>query len=151
MNNPYGIKYQDEVGIARAKELNPKVIYPLKLYEQTLKQEVFRLAKVDPGFVIKALVVKFGATVVKTLRQTQHFSRLLILLAALGVLIMPQLITWRLLFSFASIIGFGALSGVLVYPSTTYFIASFAALILMFTHLAGETLRNLYDDKKVQR
>jgi ABC-type multidrug transport system fused ATPase/permease subunit len=60
LNNHYKIEYNDNCGFARAKLLQPNVIYLSNEYENLLKNEVINLLKTDPWFIAKTILSKFG-------------------------------------------------------------------------------------------
>jgi hypothetical protein len=60
LDNNEGIMWADDCGADRARAINPKAIYPSELYEQTIKNEIFRLCKEKRYFVVTTIFAKLG-------------------------------------------------------------------------------------------
>jgi len=60
LNNNYGIKYDDDFAYARARMLNPSILIHSNEYEELMRDEVFKLIKNDPWFVVKTITSKMG-------------------------------------------------------------------------------------------
>jgi hypothetical protein len=61
LTNPYVSAYQDEVAIARVREVNPETAYLSREYQNILRQDVLDLVREHPGFVLRTLSAKAGA------------------------------------------------------------------------------------------
>lgn len=58
--NRYGIEWSDTVAADLVKRKNPDAAYLSPEYERTLRDEYFRIAREDPGLVVRNLVTKLG-------------------------------------------------------------------------------------------
>lgn len=58
--NPYGIEWNDSVAADFVKRQNPEAAYLSPEYERTLRDEYFRIARTDPGFIRDNLLTKTG-------------------------------------------------------------------------------------------
>jgi hypothetical protein len=60
IKNPENIQYDDNYAAAKAQLINPGVINNSPEYEETLKQEIIRLIKHHPVFIIFTIFAKIG-------------------------------------------------------------------------------------------
>jgi hypothetical protein len=123
--NPYVPAYQDEVGFAAARAVDPSVVVYSTEYESILREKFFRIARDHPLFFAENLAVK--ATVV-----------LLIILACANVGLLaawkyPS--EWPVQAAFWLAMGFNSLFGILVVPKLNYLlgVVSFAVLYGIFS------------------
>jgi hypothetical protein len=119
--NKYGIELNDMAGLNRAREIDPNVVYRSEHYSEVLKGEVLRIAKEDPGFIAKLILLKTAKMLLR-----------LIMFANIGLIAMvlrPKPLNIELGFWLA--IGFGALFGILTIPWAGY-ILSFIAMCVMY-------------------
>jgi len=63
LNNPYGLKYKDEVAVAAAERAHPGVIYGTKAYENTVRGLFLSFVKHHPGFVIRSYLEKASVSI----------------------------------------------------------------------------------------
>ncbi len=60
ITNDYGLYYSDSCSVYKVKEVAPEVLYLSDEYEDTLRDEIVRLCKTHPQFIIKMLFAKGG-------------------------------------------------------------------------------------------
>ena len=111
----------EDAAITRAQALKPGVGYMTPEYQQTLREEIVRIARADPAFVARTLLAKCWV-LFRLLFYYANFG----LLAAL---VRPK--GWATESAFGSALAFGALSGVLVLPSVKYTLG-FIALAALY-------------------
>lgn len=114
-------EYRDEVAVAKVNEIAPGTPYLSPKYEAILKAEVFRIARQEPGFVIRQVLAKIPPTVKWPL-----------IFGNIGLLLFfwsrPPVRLWA---GFTAGLAFESLFGVLVIPSAAYLVglASFSAVV----------------------
>lgn len=121
LNNNENIIWNDSCAANRALEINPKAKYPSALYEQTIRDEVFRLCKENRYFVATTVFAKLGIIL--------YFF--LIYFGFIGVVCSyyyPR--SWYLEFAFWAALAMSALPGVLTLPVTPYLIGFITVTIL---------------------
>lgn len=72
-DNPYGIYYKDECGIAKAKSINPVAEYHSEEYFQILKEEYFKILKNDPQWVLKGYIKKVILCIISSIKCFLYF------------------------------------------------------------------------------
>ncbi len=108
--NPYGIEYRDQVAYDKVKEVDPTVVHFSARYEEIMRDQVFLLARKDPGFILKNLFVKFMRVCYYALK----FGNLgWIALFYWGI-------PWRTALPFLAMALFTALPSLLVMPGIPY-------------------------------
>jgi len=131
LNNNHGIKYEDGVAQARARERSPNVVFGSREYERILRHEVFALAKEDPRLVGQTLFAKFGVL----LFYLASAGGIGFFLAARGA--NPGYLN----LAFVAAIGFSSLSAILIMPSLSYLTGAIALCVLYglvgIEHAAG--------------
>lgn len=114
--NRHGIEYRDEVAIARVRAVAPHAAYLSPEYTRVLRDEVLRLAREEPGFVLRACAAKA--------------AKLLLYLAAfanVGLLLAPRYAPgWRVQLPFAAAVAFSSLQGMIAVPAPHYLLGAFA-------------------------
>lgn len=123
MHNSYGIRYEDSCGEQKVLQCRPGTTYFSKEYEQTLKEEVFRLWQKDPTFVNSTLAAKCGVLVYYLLRAGG--------LGLLAAVFVPAVLTIDLGFLLAA--AFYALPGLLVMPFEWYVLGLLATAAVYTT------------------
>ncbi|MBI4532289.1 MAG: hypothetical protein HY709_12300, partial [Candidatus Latescibacteria bacterium] len=116
LNNTYGIQYLDEVAIEKVRSISPDVVYLSQEYETTLRNEVLRLMKDAPLFVLTNVFAKIGV-----------ISFYLLVFANVGLLtavLHPK--TWSLELAFWIGMAFNALFGILIIPNPPYLLGFIA-------------------------
>jgi hypothetical protein len=56
--NPYGLRYDDNVAFARARQADPTAVFPSKKYESTVRKLYVDFVLDHPGFVVRTYVSK---------------------------------------------------------------------------------------------
>jgi hypothetical protein len=56
--NPYGLRYDDNVAFARARQADPTAVFPSKKYESTVRKLYVDFVFDHPGFVLRTYVSK---------------------------------------------------------------------------------------------
>jgi len=120
VENDYGIEYNDTIAAEKAAELAPDAAYVSPEYERALRGEVFRLASIDPGLILRNLAAKS--------------VRLLFFLALFAnVGIVAGFLARRppgIDAAFAAALAFGALPGLLVTPEPRYVLGFITLAVL---------------------
>lgn len=111
LENKYGITYDDQISILKARTVNPKVVSCSEEYEQILRNQCFLLFKNDPLFVLKTLFFK----IVKLLSTCLQFSNLGLFLALFYI--KPSL---RIVTPFLIAALFYSIPGIVVMPEDNY-------------------------------
>jgi len=121
LNNDYGIKYSDSFAFNKVRSISPKTIYLSQEYETILKGEVIKIVKYDRHFVVYTAFAKIGVA----------FFYLLVCanIGLLASIFYPK--GWSMELAFWLAIGFNALFGILVVPSSAYFLG-FIALATVY-------------------
>ena len=110
LNNDYGIKYKDEVAIEKVRSISPKTTYLSEEYEAILKEQVLKLIKTKPLFVLRTIFAKFGV-----------ISLYLLIFANVGLIaVYFHRKCWPLETAFWGAMIFNSLFGVLVIPDERY-------------------------------
>lgn len=120
LDNVYGIKYQDEIAIAKVNSVSPGTLFLSEEYEEILKNEVIKLIKTDFPFVINTI----GRKVLKVLFFLVVFSNFG-LFAAIKT---PK--GWVVETGFWLALAFSSLFGILVFPSVSYLLGFIAIATL---------------------
>ena len=121
LQNEYGIEWKDECAIKAALAVNPQAEYPYKLYEQTIKNLLFKLCKEKRYFVLTTIFAKLGVV----------FYYFLIYFGWLAVLVswfFPK--PWYIELAFWSAMGVAALPGIMTIPVTAYLIGFITCTVL---------------------
>ncbi len=116
IDNPYGIVSSDSYSVQKAVSINPEVKVYSPEYENILKNEVFRIIKTHPFFVIQTVFAKFGVCLMY-----------LLMFANAGLVLSiyyPK--GYRFELPFAAGIAFNMLFGILSKPEYQYLIGLFA-------------------------
>lgn len=122
LQNDWGIYYRDEVAAAAVKSLAPDAGYHTAKYNETLREEVFRIASSEPFYIVKLLLQKTVAIF--------YFSFQYIFVLAVGL---PALIasTFRkLLLLVTPAIVIGVLPAFLAVPTAGYLYGMIGAILL---------------------
>lgn len=61
LTNPYVSAYEDQVAMARVREVSPETAYLSREYQNILRQDVLDLVRKHPGFALRTLSAKAGA------------------------------------------------------------------------------------------
>jgi hypothetical protein len=139
VSNVHGIRYQDEVAIARVATLAPNTRYLSAEYNSVLRKEVMRLAWEDPSFVGRA----FGAKTLEVLKDVFGNRLHVVLLVALCWWAAPPVARNRWVgVSLLAGAAFAALPGILVNPGERYTNGVFALLLLYLVHLLAQLDRH---------
>ena len=123
LNNNENIIWNDTCAINRALGINSESKYPSVLYEQTIRNEIFRLCKEKRYFVATTIFAKLGVIL--------YFF--LIYFGLFGVLcswFYPKPL--RIELAFWASLGVSALPGILTLPVVAYLIG-FIAITIMYT------------------
>ena len=121
LDNPYGIKYLDEIGRDKAASIDPDVAFCSADYERIIRGEVFRIARAHRGFVLETLFAKAGVLLMY-----------LLLFANIGLLAARRIPAPRWLnAAFFTGMAFSALPGLLVMPDLSY-VLGYAALAVLY-------------------
>jgi hypothetical protein len=64
LQNRFGIEYRDSVASEKVRDLSPNAKYQSKEYNDLLRNEVLKLIKNHPGFVIQTIAAKFGTILI---------------------------------------------------------------------------------------
>jgi hypothetical protein len=100
-------KYQDEVGFAKVKALDPAAVYPSQEYETALRREVFRLARQEPWIIAENLIAKSLALILMiSLFLFPRFNLALPFAVSLVVAVLPGIAVtpnWRYILAGISI------------------------------------------------
>ncbi len=120
LDNDYGIRYQDEIAFAKAKEIAPNVALLDAEYERILREETFALIKKNPLFVIRTLSAKAGVV-----------GFYLLLFMNIGLLCALRYgLNWQLEAALIAGMAFNALPGILAVPYIPYLTGSFAFAVM---------------------
>ncbi len=134
VDNPYGIRYDDSVGDAKVKSIDPSVLYQTPRYQEILRGEVFRLIRTDPGFILRNLFFK-GLKILGYL----------LLFMNLGI---PAFFyarpSWRVTAPFAFLILFGALPGFVAVPAKPYLLGFISAAVVFGIYLIGMAVEKYF-------
>jgi len=121
LQNKYGMEWKDKCSIRAALVVNPQAKYPFKLYEQTVKNLLFKLCKEKRYFVITTIFAKLGVI----------FYFFLIYFGWIGVVVSwlyPK--PWYIELAFWGALGMGALPGIMTIPVTAYLIGFITCTVL---------------------
>ncbi|MFN3344028.1 MAG: hypothetical protein ACK412_00065 [Chloroherpetonaceae bacterium] len=120
LDNDYGIRYQDEIGFKKAKEISPTVFIYGEEYERILRDETLSLIKKNPLFVIRTLSAKAGV-----------IGFYLLLFMNIGLFCALRYgLNWQLEIALLSGMAFNALPGMLAVPYIPYLTGSFAMAVI---------------------
>lgn len=120
LDNDYGIRYQDEIAFAKAKEISPNVALLDAEYERILRDEIFSLAKKNPLFVVRTVSAKAGV-----------IGFYLLLFVNVGLFCALRYgLNWQLELALLSGMAFNALPGILAVPYIPYLTGSFAFAVI---------------------
>ena len=125
LNNSEGITWSDSCAGEAALKINPEAKYPSKLYEQTIRDEIFRLCKEKRYFMATTLFAKLGVI----------FYYFLIYFGWIGLLcsyFYPK--PWHIELAFWAALGVSALPGILTIPVTAYLIGFITCTIVYVLH-----------------
>lgn len=123
LDNDYGIRYQDEIGFKKAKEISPTVFLLGDEYERILREETFALIKKNSLFVIRTLSAKAGV-----------IGFYLLLFMNIGLFCALRYgLNWQMEVALLSGMAFNALPGLLAVPYIPYLTGSFAFAVIYGT------------------
>jgi len=125
IDNPYGIVSSDSHSVQKAVSINTEVSLLSPEYENILRNEVFRVIKTHPFFVIKTVFAKFGICLMY-----------LLIFANVGLVLSiyyPK--GYRFELPFAAGIAFNMLFGILTEPEYQYLLGlfAFATMYVMYS------------------
>ncbi len=119
--NDHGITYLDEVAFAHVQKRSPGALAGSDESESILREEVFRLAKTDPGFIARGVGAKVGVIVVY-----------LLVFANVGLLaVVLARPPWAELVPLLLGLAFTALPGILAIPAPNYLLGFIASATLI--------------------
>jgi hypothetical protein len=101
-NNPYVAGYRDELAVQKVYSISPSTIPLSPDYQRILREEFFRIAREDPGFILATLVAKLRIILFLLLcwcnvgfwaaaLDSKHWIIELALLRALALIAIPQI------------------------------------------------------------
>lgn len=127
--NPYVGSYDDAVGLAKARQIDPSVMMYSKRYEQILRDQVLALVLTHPGFVAKTVAAKAWMMTTWLL----VFANVGLLAAVLAR--KPASVD----VAFGLALAFEALFGLLIIPRSTYALG-FMAFAALYAAVSVEAL-----------
>lgn len=140
LHNEYAIIPADECAIARVGDLDANAVYTSQKYENVLKDEIVRLIRKHPLFVLRTLFAKLGVL----------FMYLLIC-ANVGLVaawFFPK--PWYIELSFWAALGFNALPGILALPYYGYLFGFIAFAILYGIVSINDALARFRNTRRIQ-
>ncbi len=137
LSNPFGIAYNDSIGFAKARSVNPNVISCSPEYEMILRNEVIALVIQYPMFVLKTIFAKCGV-IFLYLARVAHVG-----LIAAVIYRKP----WQLELAFAGALAASALFAVLTDPDYSYLLGFIAFAVMYAIISINYALEKAYANK----
>lgn len=152
LQNPFGIAYNDAVGFAKARSINPDVVSCSAEYEALLRHEVIALVLHHPMFILKTIFAKCGVIFLYFLRFAHG--------AIVAALVYRK--PWQYELAFAGALASSALFALLTDPDYSYllgfiaFCGIYAVVSINYALQAGCTVSlqqrwRLFHDRRIQR
>jgi len=124
-NNPYVAGYRDELAVQKVYSISPTTIPLSPDYERILREEFFRIAREDPGFILATLIAKLRIILFLLLCWCN--------VGLLAAAFYPK--NWGMELAFWSALAFTSLFGIVAIPQIQYLLGfmAFATLYGMFS------------------
>lgn len=150
-DNPYGFKWNDIVAYEKARSIEPDVILYSDRYFEILKEECFKVLKIDPLFYIKT----WGGKLVEALTEiwTSGYSVILSIILCLLIYLIYKTKHFKIseegvffvLFGIFNMVA-GVAQGVIGEPTTEYILGGYAGQTFIIIGLLIEVI-NIFKNK----